>query len=381
MNSFAERLANWASKGITISSCTPSEAISSALRAGRVSSLGVCAGATIETGWGSNVSTLCAPSMTARWPRCTPSKVPTATLARSPGPARRELASSSGNEMIFTLHSLLAGLRRQHGQDALEVEQRRVAPALPCRWGRDGVVHVEGSDRRTPELQAICILQIGDQRAHVGAGSAFDLIARARTSVRAGGGLAPQLAKAVHGDDPLRHARVLPPARPAVGALAFDFHRRVAWWALADLPRRERWRIRRHAAGMCYLTLRVARARERAEACDDLIALAQRHQHALGLRRPAEQHEQQTRCKGIQRARVPGAHACKRAPHGGDDIVRGHPGGLVDEKHPVQLPVPPPRPPPFRRAWEQSARPRPAGAARRSQRAGRRSALPARARW
>ena len=59
---------------------TPSASISSALRASGVSSFGVCWGATTETGWGSNVSTLSAPAITSRWPRCTPSKVPTATL-------------------------------------------------------------------------------------------------------------------------------------------------------------------------------------------------------------------------------------------------------------------------------------------------------------
>src|ERR1700739_4158610 len=113
--------------------------------------------------------------MTARWPRCTPSKVPTATLARSTAPSRRELASSSGSEMIFTAHSLLARLGPQHGQGALEAEQRRVAPAQPRGWGRHGVAHVEGPDGGAPELQAVCVLQVGDQGAHVRAGSAFDL--------------------------------------------------------------------------------------------------------------------------------------------------------------------------------------------------------------
>ena len=34
-----------------------------------VSSLGVCCGATTDTGWGSKVSTLSEPSITSRWPR------------------------------------------------------------------------------------------------------------------------------------------------------------------------------------------------------------------------------------------------------------------------------------------------------------------------
>ncbi len=61
MNSAALRLANSASNGITISSRTPSEATSSALRSSVVSSCGVCCGATTDTGCGSNVSTLSAP--------------------------------------------------------------------------------------------------------------------------------------------------------------------------------------------------------------------------------------------------------------------------------------------------------------------------------
>ena len=61
MNSCAPRAAKAASKGITISSCTPSAAISSAFTASGVSSFGACWGATTETGWGSKVSTLSEP--------------------------------------------------------------------------------------------------------------------------------------------------------------------------------------------------------------------------------------------------------------------------------------------------------------------------------
>ena len=78
------RAANSASKGITIISCTPSEATSSALRSEDVSSRGVCWGETTDTGWGSKVSTLSAPAMTSRWPRWTPSNVPTAMLRARP---------------------------------------------------------------------------------------------------------------------------------------------------------------------------------------------------------------------------------------------------------------------------------------------------------
>ncbi len=57
----------------------------SALRASGVSSFGMCDGAITATGWGSKVSTVSAPAITSRWPRWTPSKVPTAS---APAPGR-----------------------------------------------------------------------------------------------------------------------------------------------------------------------------------------------------------------------------------------------------------------------------------------------------
>ena len=80
MNCSAVRCANSASNGITIISCTPSEAISSALRSGVVSSFGrVLRARRPRPDAGRTSSTLSEPAITSRWPRCTPSKVPTAT--------------------------------------------------------------------------------------------------------------------------------------------------------------------------------------------------------------------------------------------------------------------------------------------------------------
>ena len=100
-NSFASRLAKLSSKGITISSSTPRAAMSSALTASSVSSFGAPRlGATTAAGCGSNVRTLSEPSITLRWPRWTPSKVP---IAR-----RRSLGRASASVMSFTLEAYWA---------------------------------------------------------------------------------------------------------------------------------------------------------------------------------------------------------------------------------------------------------------------------------
>ena len=66
MNCAAVRAANAASKRITISSVTPSDAMISALTASGVSSFGMCDGAMTATGCGSNVSTVSASPITSR---------------------------------------------------------------------------------------------------------------------------------------------------------------------------------------------------------------------------------------------------------------------------------------------------------------------------
>ena len=78
MNSCRVWLAKPSSNGITISSCTPSPAISSALTSRLVSSFGAASGRTTRSGCGSNVRTASLPEITSRWPRWTPSNSPTA---------------------------------------------------------------------------------------------------------------------------------------------------------------------------------------------------------------------------------------------------------------------------------------------------------------
>ena len=59
---------------------TPRPSITSRFTLKGMISFGSAAGCRISSGWGSKVSTVSAPSITARWPRWTPSKVPIATL-------------------------------------------------------------------------------------------------------------------------------------------------------------------------------------------------------------------------------------------------------------------------------------------------------------
>ncbi len=169
--------ANSASKGITISSRTPSEAISSALRSSVVSSLGVCWGATTDTGCGSNVSTLSAPVITSRWPRCTPSKVPTATL-------RAAARSTSGRRVTFTAAQTIWRARRAPDRARSRGGSRHGSPR---GGGATASRTSNGPIAVRLQLQAVGVAEVGDQRAHVGAGAALDREARARQLARAAG--------------------------------------------------------------------------------------------------------------------------------------------------------------------------------------------------
>ena len=79
MNPRPSRVANSRSKGITTSSRTPSPSITSRFTSKGMISFGSAAGWRTSSGCGSKVSTVSAPSITAWWPRWTPSKVPIAT--------------------------------------------------------------------------------------------------------------------------------------------------------------------------------------------------------------------------------------------------------------------------------------------------------------
>src|SRR5215204_4282595 len=92
----------------------PDSASTSRFSSPTVNNKGAAAGFTTSSGWGSNVtSTLRSPSdeardanlsSTSRWPRCTPSKVPTATT----------VASASGGSPDSGASSARSGIRKDH---------------------------------------------------------------------------------------------------------------------------------------------------------------------------------------------------------------------------------------------------------------------------
>ena len=246
---------------------------SCALRAGSVSSRGAAPGRMTVVGCGSNVSTVSAPRMTSRWPRCTPSNVPTAT--------RRGRGWTSGRRVDLHARKPTTGLRPSARGWAIAigpvvVEQQHVrarrpgasAPtATPCAARRAsspsrrtlgriraedvgerheppgiGVGELERADRRAPQLLAVGVAEVGDEHAHVRPGRALD---RERRAVA----LAPELLEAVDGDRALVEHDLLPRARQRVGAAAADLHRAVGVRALQQLAGRQHERVGRDPAG------------------------------------------------------------------------------------------------------------------------------------
>ena len=223
MNSCALWAENVPSNGITTSSRTPSSAIRSALTASEVSSFGADSGATTVRGCGSKVSTVSAPRITSRWPMCTPSNSPTArwrargrasgsqvtsiVATRKPTtglrvPSWRGSAMRDQPVRVGQAHECLGerrrtatpwrraagvvGLEAHLGQEAERVGERH-DPLLV------GVRHVERADRGPPQLEAVGVAEVGDQRADVGARGALDRQPRAVA-------VAPQQLEARHLD-------------------------------------------------------------------------------------------------------------------------------------------------------------------------------------
>ena len=94
---------------------------------------------------------------------------------------------------------------------------------------------------RPPQLDAVGVAEVGDQRAHVGARRALDRERRALA-------VAPELLEARHLDLALGHLDDLTGARQRVGALAADLDRRVGRRALRDATRRQLQRLLGHVA-------------------------------------------------------------------------------------------------------------------------------------
>ena len=198
----ALRAANSSSNGMTTNSWTPRSPMSSALRSSVVSRRGAPPGATIAAGCGSKVTTVSAPRMTSRWPRWTPSKVPTAirrgrgctsesgvtfirgTLRRAsagrprgaprwPPARRRRPAGRARPRPRRRCRLAVAGAPRGVGVD---LDARQEGERLLERQDalRIGVRDVERPDARAPQLLAVAVAQLGDERAHVGPGRALD---------------------------------------------------------------------------------------------------------------------------------------------------------------------------------------------------------------
>src|SRR5262245_8836543 len=161
MKSSALRWEKSSSKWITTSSSTPSPSITSRFTSSELISFGATSGRRASSGCGSKVSTVSAPSITARWPRWTPSKVPIATSRA------RGLASSSRVTLIAISRTFspkrVAGRRDQLG----DLRDRHLAT---------GILDPERAHRDPPEIRAISVLERLDQGADVGPRAALDLV-------------------------------------------------------------------------------------------------------------------------------------------------------------------------------------------------------------
>ncbi len=207
--------------------------------------------------------------------------------------------------------------RSTHGQEGQRVVEADQALLV-------GVGDVEAADVGAPQLDAVRVVQVGDQRAHVGARRALDREGRELVVAR-------ELLEAGDLDLALGDLDDLAGAGAGVGALAVDLDRGVDRRALGDAAGRQRERLLGHLPRR-DLALRVAGRRRVAEPRDGLVALGQLHQEALDPRPAADEDEQQAGRERVQRARVADLHALAQPPpHLRDDVVRRHPWGLVDE--------------------------------------------------
>ena len=183
--------ANSASKGITISSSTPSAATSSALRSSVVSSFGVCCGRDHRD----RVRVEREHAVRAR-DHLAVAEVH--AVEGADGHAARPLAALDVGQ-AGDLHGAEAYCARPRDA-ALSSSTRsaRRAASAPsgsprARAAATASRDLERPDRGAPQLQAVGVAEVGDQRAHVGARAAFDL--EAARSRRRSPPLAPELAR------------------------------------------------------------------------------------------------------------------------------------------------------------------------------------------
>ena len=276
----------------------------------------MCCGATTETGCGSNVSTLSEPAITSRWPRCTPSKVPTATL-------RSAARSTSGRRVTFTApkprcspvlgpprpaRARGRGRRaRRGGLQPLSSAASSSSPAgqlVPRSGGAMASATSNGPIAVRRSSQAVRVAEVGDQRAHVGARAALDLIAGALQAPGARRAAAPALLEAVTVTIRSGISQLLPAPRALVRALASDLHRRVRRRALADLARRQRRRVGGDPAGD-VISPSGSPVLELAPSARPSRSAWAAPSAPLGFRGAADEHEQQAGRERVERAGVP----------------------------------------------------------------------------
>src|SRR4051812_48268961 len=214
---------------------------------------------------------------------------------------------------------LVDGQRGQHATQRVAEGQGLVG----------GVSDREGPDGRAAQLQAVGVVQVGDQRAHVGARRAGD---RERGTVA----LAPELLEAADLDLALGDHHGLPRPRQRVCALAADPDPAVGRRALSHPSGGQLGRVGRHHAGVDELALGVAGGRRPPQPRDGLIGLGLVHEEALRAGGAAQQDEEQAGGERVQRPGVADLDAARQAtadPR--DDVVRRRAGGLVDQQHPI----------------------------------------------
>ena len=104
-------------------------------------SFGVASGWITASGCGSKVSTVSAPRITSRWPRCTPSNVPIATL-RGPR-ARLDVGSETTFMRARTLRRACSSAARGSAMASSSPSRvRRTCPSAPAPAGtRSAVAH------------------------------------------------------------------------------------------------------------------------------------------------------------------------------------------------------------------------------------------------
>ena len=280
--------------------------------------------------------------MTSRWPRCTPSKVPTATRRG------RGSASGRGTTLALTPGSLRrASGRRPAGRRWPRGRRRR--PAGPRRRPPSGAVARARPGRaRRARRRRRRARTAGRKASASRAGSDH---ARGRRRRRRRGRCA--CAAAPRSSRPARSTRLRtyvpdehstssstrspsrassskrctmtsrsgtstssPAARALVGAPAADADRAVGRRALAQAAGGQLEPLGDRDAGRGDLALRVARRGHGAEPRDDLVALGQRHEEALDPARAPDEHEQQAGGERVQRARRgrPGGRRARGAP-------------------------------------------------------------------